>query len=93
MIFEIDKRNDYFKLLHDRYVLTNNIFIKSGDSFDFFEENGSYKTNRTSFSIFAIHNANRSDLDELINKSKHIYNKANSDMYYGETSKNILDFL
>lgn len=80
------------KTPHDRYILTNNFFLKSGDSFDYFNTDKTYKTRGTSLTITPIFNSNKSELNNLINALVNISSNAREDMFYGIKSKNILDF-
>lgn len=84
---------EYFKIPHDRCVITNNIFITSGDSLDYFNADGSHKTAGTLISIKPIYEINKSFFENQINKIKEIYQNPNPDFFYGEKSNNMLDLI
>jgi len=81
------------KTPHDRYIITNNYFIKSGDSFDYFNAGGKLKTKGTHLSINPVFDANKTELNELLRTLKEIRIKSSEDMYYGSKSKCILDLI
>ena len=76
---------------HDRFILTNNFIIKSGDSFDYFNGNNTCKTKGTTLSITPIFNSNKTELQEYIHLHKSIIQSPHSTCI-GSKSKNIIDF-
>ena len=83
MIYQVDKRNDYFKLPHGRHLITNNLYVLADDSFDFFHSNGRYKTKGTSLDIRPIFKANKSYLSDVLEKLNHITSHTTQEMSYG----------
>lgn len=79
------------KTHHSRLVLTNNFILKSDDSIDYFNQNGTYKTGGGLLHIYPIFKFNRDFLGILINLWKDIIKKAEPANFIGEKSKNMLD--
>lgn len=82
-----------YKTHHSRVVLTNNVFVKSDDSLDYFNRDGTYKTKGTPLSIKPIFKAKRAELENLIINWKDIIKKAEPENFIGEKSKNMLDLI
>lgn len=81
------------KTPHDRVILTNNLLMKSGDSFDYFNKNGSYKTNGTTLTISPVFKANKTEVNEILKVWKDIKDSTSPKNMYGEVSKNMLDLI
>ncbi len=81
------------KTPHDRFIITNNFFLKSGDSFDYFNPNNGYKTRGTTLSVSPIFNVNKSELNNLFQILINISSTASEDMVCGKKQKSILDLL
>ena len=79
------------KTPHDRFIITNNLFIKSGDSFDYLNKDHSYKTKGTTLNISPIFEANKEEVTSLLKTLKEILSGSQPNMHYGNKSKNIID--
>jgi hypothetical protein len=78
---------------HDRFIITNNVFIKSGDSFDYFNADGRMKTRGTSLELMPVFNANKAVFNALINKLKDIAGNASDANKCGTRSRGILEMV
>ena len=81
------------KTHHSRVVLTNNFLLKSDDSFDYFNLDGTYKTKGSSLKIEPIFKVNRAELGDLIKTCTDIIKKTEPANFIGEKSKNMLDLI
>ncbi|CAH8282874.1 hypothetical protein EV196_101727 [Mariniflexile fucanivorans] len=78
---------------HTRCIITNNFFIKSDDSLDYFNSNGKYKTKGSLLTIAPVFKINKSEFNDLIYTWSNILNNSRDEMKYGNVSNNFLDLI
>jgi hypothetical protein len=78
---------------HSRRILTNNFFIKSDDSLDYFNAGGRHKTKGSLLSISPIFEANKSEIKDLVNIWANISINSSDEMKFGSVSTSILDLM
>ena len=77
---------------HDRFIITNSFYLKSGDSIDYFNPDGSYKTKGTTLEINSLSNDNSTVIQRL-KQIKKIYSNRNTRSEGNLTGNNILERL
>ncbi len=83
----------YDRAPHDRCAITNNKYITSGDSFDYFNQNGSFKTKGTTLTIEPVYSSNKSAVSKTLNKLKEIVLNAKDLNSYGKITTNLLNLI
>lgn len=79
-----------YKTPHDRFIITNSFYLSSGDSIDYFNPDGSYKTNGTTLEINDLLNA-KGVVNQQLKKLKEIYNNNKSKSVGAVSGNNILE--